>query len=273
MGMLLFLVASGLTLIFGLMDVLNFAHGALFSWGAFAGFSIAVVLLDRRFGWASAPVGRRQPAGLLARGPGGRRAGRRPRSASLLERVIVRPGLRPAPLPDPDHPRRHHRAGGADPHRVGAERPGDAGAGHASGLVGRGRRGGPALPGRRRSALGLLVYAGMQLVLHPDPRGSHRAGRRRERRDGPGDGPRPAPLFHRGVRRRLRRSRGWAALMWAMFSQSVRPAMGGEQLDLRLHRGDHRRARQRHRLARRRAPGRASPTTTSPSSSPRRPSA
>src|SRR5213593_3133326 len=39
MGMLIFLVASGLTLIFGLMDVLNFAHGALFSWGAYAGFS------------------------------------------------------------------------------------------------------------------------------------------------------------------------------------------------------------------------------------------
>jgi branched-chain amino acid transport system permease protein len=32
MGMLIFLVASGLTLIFGLMDVLNFAHG-VFSWG------------------------------------------------------------------------------------------------------------------------------------------------------------------------------------------------------------------------------------------------
>ena len=36
MGMLIFLVASGLTLIFGLMDVLNFAHGALFSWGGTA---------------------------------------------------------------------------------------------------------------------------------------------------------------------------------------------------------------------------------------------
>jgi branched-chain amino acid transport system permease protein len=50
MGMLIFLVASGLTLIFGLMDVLNFAHGALFSWGAYAGFS-AVLLLNRRAGW------------------------------------------------------------------------------------------------------------------------------------------------------------------------------------------------------------------------------
>ena len=30
MGMLLFLIASGVSIIFGLMDVLNFAHGALF---------------------------------------------------------------------------------------------------------------------------------------------------------------------------------------------------------------------------------------------------
>lgn len=36
-GMLIFLLAAGLTLIFGLMDVLNFAHGGLFIWGAYAG--------------------------------------------------------------------------------------------------------------------------------------------------------------------------------------------------------------------------------------------
>lgn len=36
-GMLIFLLAAGLTLIFGLMSVLNFAHGGLFAWGAFAG--------------------------------------------------------------------------------------------------------------------------------------------------------------------------------------------------------------------------------------------
>ncbi|MGN4125184.1 branched-chain amino acid ABC transporter permease [Lysinibacillus sphaericus] len=36
-GMLIFLLAAGLTLIFGLMDVLNFAHGGLFVWGAYAG--------------------------------------------------------------------------------------------------------------------------------------------------------------------------------------------------------------------------------------------
>ncbi|MFD0692934.1 branched-chain amino acid ABC transporter permease [Paenibacillus sp. GCM10027628] len=36
-GMLLFLLAAGLTLIFGLMDVLNFSHGGLFAWGAYSG--------------------------------------------------------------------------------------------------------------------------------------------------------------------------------------------------------------------------------------------
>ena len=40
MGMLLFLTASGVSIIFGLMDVLNFAHGALFAWGAYVGFSV-----------------------------------------------------------------------------------------------------------------------------------------------------------------------------------------------------------------------------------------
>jgi branched-chain amino acid transport system permease protein len=38
--MLLFLVASGLTLIFGMMGVLNFAHGVLYMLGAYFSFSI-----------------------------------------------------------------------------------------------------------------------------------------------------------------------------------------------------------------------------------------
>lgn len=41
MGMMLFIMASGLTLIFGLMDVLNFAHGAFITIGAY----IAVTVL------------------------------------------------------------------------------------------------------------------------------------------------------------------------------------------------------------------------------------
>src|SRR5688572_31242496 len=39
-GMILALVASGLTLIFGIMDVVNFAHGELFMLGAYAGVLI-----------------------------------------------------------------------------------------------------------------------------------------------------------------------------------------------------------------------------------------
>lgn len=39
MGMMLFLVASGLSIIFGLMDVINFAHGVCFAYGAYVSFS------------------------------------------------------------------------------------------------------------------------------------------------------------------------------------------------------------------------------------------
>ena len=44
-GMMIFIMASGLTLVFGLMDVLNFGHGAFVSVGAFAA---TMVLLPMR---------------------------------------------------------------------------------------------------------------------------------------------------------------------------------------------------------------------------------
>ena len=37
MGMMIFVMASGLTLVFGLMDVLNFGHGAFIAVGAYRG--------------------------------------------------------------------------------------------------------------------------------------------------------------------------------------------------------------------------------------------
>lgn len=49
MGVLLFLTASGLTIIFGLMDVLNLTHGAFFAWGAYAGFTLLTLLTKK--GW------------------------------------------------------------------------------------------------------------------------------------------------------------------------------------------------------------------------------
>lgn len=50
MGMLFFLVASGFSLIFGFLSVLNLAHGALFAWGAYIGFT-SFSLLHRWTGW------------------------------------------------------------------------------------------------------------------------------------------------------------------------------------------------------------------------------
>jgi branched-chain amino acid transport system permease protein len=39
-AMILFLMASGLTLVFGVMRVVNFAHGSFYMWGAYMAFSI-----------------------------------------------------------------------------------------------------------------------------------------------------------------------------------------------------------------------------------------
>ena len=44
MGMMIFVMASGLTLVFGLMDVINFGHGAFISVGAFVGISVLIAL-------------------------------------------------------------------------------------------------------------------------------------------------------------------------------------------------------------------------------------
>ncbi len=50
MGMMLFLMASGLSLVFGLMDVLNFGHSAFVSFGAF----ISATVLAGLGGWLTA---------------------------------------------------------------------------------------------------------------------------------------------------------------------------------------------------------------------------
>jgi branched-chain amino acid transport system permease protein len=50
MGMIIFIIASGLTLIFGLMDVLNFGHGVFIALGAFVAVSVMGAMAD----WTSA---------------------------------------------------------------------------------------------------------------------------------------------------------------------------------------------------------------------------
>ncbi len=51
MGMMIFIMASGLTLVFGLMDVINFGHGAFISVGAFVGITVLLALS----GWTGVP--------------------------------------------------------------------------------------------------------------------------------------------------------------------------------------------------------------------------
>ncbi len=46
LGSRLFLIAVGLSLIFGILDVLNFAHGALFMLGAYGTMSVATMVVD-----------------------------------------------------------------------------------------------------------------------------------------------------------------------------------------------------------------------------------
>src|SRR5262249_61650855 len=79
-GLLLFLIASGLTLIFGVMGVINLAHGSMFMLGAYLAY-----LVTARWGslWLAVPA---------AAGSG----------AWLGEGVGNRPVVRLYPRDDPD---------------------------------------------------------------------------------------------------------------------------------------------------------------------------
>ena len=62
-GLLLFLVASGLTLIFGIMGVINLAHGSFYMIGAYTAYALAP--------WVGSHLGGGQRAGAGA-GAGGK---------------------------------------------------------------------------------------------------------------------------------------------------------------------------------------------------------
>ena len=84
MGMMLFLMASGLTLIFGLMDVLNFAHAAFITIGAY----VAVSVLKHLGGWTGAPsLALNLAAILVALAASGAASGA---VGLVFERIIVR---------------------------------------------------------------------------------------------------------------------------------------------------------------------------------------
>ena len=84
MGMIFFVAASGLTLVFGLMDVLNFGHGVFIALGAF----VAASAMGGMAGWAAggllaslAAVGAAMLAAMLVAGALG----------WAFERVVIRP--------------------------------------------------------------------------------------------------------------------------------------------------------------------------------------
>lgn len=55
-AMVLMLVAGGLTIIFGMMDVLNFAHGSLYMLGAYMGYTVSVATGSFTLALLLAPV-------------------------------------------------------------------------------------------------------------------------------------------------------------------------------------------------------------------------
>lgn len=85
MGMMIFIMASGLTLVFGLMDVLNFAHGAFISVGAY----VATLVLLPLVSWVQADsllanLAVLAPAALLAMAVSGA-------LGLIVERVLILP--------------------------------------------------------------------------------------------------------------------------------------------------------------------------------------
>ncbi|AWO95348.2 branched-chain amino acid ABC transporter permease [Bradyrhizobium diazoefficiens] len=85
MGMIIFITASGLTLVFGLMDVLNFGHGLFIAFGAY----VAVATLGPLVDWTGSPelwrnlvaLGCAMLAAMIAAAALG----------AAFERIIVRP--------------------------------------------------------------------------------------------------------------------------------------------------------------------------------------
>jgi len=76
MGLLIFIMASGLTLVFGLMDVMNFAHGLFIALGAYVAASIMKAMGGTLAGLGPALLAAIAAAGLLG---------------LAFERIIIKP--------------------------------------------------------------------------------------------------------------------------------------------------------------------------------------
>jgi len=76
MGLLIFIMASGLTLVFGLMDVMNFAHGLFIALGAYVAASVMKAMGGTLAGLGPAMLAAIAAAGLLG---------------LAFERIIIKP--------------------------------------------------------------------------------------------------------------------------------------------------------------------------------------
>lgn len=85
MGLIIFVIASGLTLVFGLMDVLNFGHGVFIALGAFTATTVLAALAP----WATSPDVASNLAALAAACLAGMAIAAA--VGVVFERVLVRP--------------------------------------------------------------------------------------------------------------------------------------------------------------------------------------
>ena len=87
MGMMIFMMASGLTLVFGLMDVMNFAHGIFISVGAYGAATVLTRMRPQmEAGSLASDLSAMIPAVLAAIALAGF-------LGWFFERVLIRPGV------------------------------------------------------------------------------------------------------------------------------------------------------------------------------------
>ena len=244
LGAMYFLIASGLSLIYGLMGVLNFAHGAFLTVGAYAAVVHRTQARRRSIGAASLPA-----RGLFGLVVGGVLAALvelvliRPLYLRHIEQVLVTVGLSLALVAlvqaiwGPTRALR--RAGLArrdddDPRREDPERP-----------LRRDRA------PRSRSSSALAGVPALHALRADHPR------RRREPRDGDGARHRRAQGVHARLRARRRSRPRSPGCSPASTSATIDPKHGTSLADLRVHRRRDRRPRLDRRLRGRRRHRRA----------------
>ena len=249
MGMMLFLMASGLTLIFGLMDVLNFAHAAFVTLGAY----LAVSMLGALSGLVEADSLALNLLALVAALVVAAAVSgafgfvfehviiRRVYGSHLQQILITVGGLIVAE-------QLIVVVWGAEPLHVAKPQL----------LRGSFILGGAAVEKYRIAAVGLGLAGVRRDAFGTEPHAHRPAGprRRREPRDGGGAGLPRAQAVRRRVRRRHRAGRNRRRDVGRL------PGVGHHRDRRRhdhpdVHRGDHRRVGLGHRLFRRRHAGRA----------------